>query len=116
MIPNLTIRDLQDSDWDEVAAMMNLHRELGMTGDFLRERNHQWDASDPRLMVVGTDEDGKIVAYARSARRASDPEGKFHTSLCVHPKMEGQGLGRQLYEGNESFAREHGGTHLSVIV
>lgn len=116
IIADVSIRDFADSDWDSVAALMNLHKNLGVTGDLLRERQSGWKPGDPRTMVVAVDGGGEIVAFARSGRRFSDPEGKFSIALCVHPKFEGRGLGRRLHALNESFARSHGGRLLGVVV
>lgn len=116
MIAGLDVRELEDADWDAVADLVNMHDHQGLTGDLLRERHRNWETGDPRMWVVATNEAGEVMAYARSARRKSDPSGKFSTNLYVHPSVEGRGIGRSLYERNQLFAAENGADHLVVIV
>jgi ribosomal protein S18 acetylase RimI-like enzyme len=63
--------------------------------------------------LVARDDDDEIVG----AVRVSTHEGKGHFGmLSVWPEIQGSGLGRQLIEAAEHFARERGCTWMDLEV
>ena len=102
------VRPAVDSDWDAIASLMNHYDAEGTTGDILRQRNSLWDANDPRMIMVATDDLGKIMGYCRSQRRSSEPAGIFRLSIYVDPVRIGHGIGRYLLSISERFAKERG--------
>ena len=109
--PTFPTRPVVDADWDAIAELDNCYQPNPVTGDILRQRHSVWLQGDPRLDIVALDNTGSIIAYCRSHRRSSEPEGIFRIKIVVHPSQTGHGLGRFLLAGAEKFAKVSGGKH-----
>lgn len=59
---------------------------------------------------------GRLVGHAMLLRQATYPNGEVQLLLGVHPEWRRQGIGQQLYENAEAFARAAGYRRISITV
>jgi len=102
----------------DVAAMAALLSELGYPAppDAVSLRLHRL-ASDPRALVLVAEKDGRVVGVATAHAISvihDDPDVAWLTSLVVDGSAQGRGIGRQLVEAVEAWARSRGCVRLSV--
>jgi GNAT superfamily N-acetyltransferase len=69
-----------------------------------------------RLQVVATAASRRILGYAEIVRARAMPAGHFHLRVIVDREERGRGIGGMLYDDLLLFAREQGGSSLSVDV
>jgi mycothiol synthase len=112
---SFTVRELADPDWDAVAAITGVYEKEGYTGQHLREMNARVDPADPMLRLVA-EMDAAIVGVGRSSRRASDPVGKFTAKVHVAPNALRLGVGRDLAQRAEDYARANGGDFVDTFI
>jgi GNAT superfamily N-acetyltransferase len=102
----------------DVAAMAALLAELGYesTPEAVALRLHRL-TSDTRALVLVAEKNGRVVGVA-TAHSVSviheDPDVAWLTSLVVDGSAQGRGVGRQLVEAVETWARSRGCVRLSV--
>jgi GNAT superfamily N-acetyltransferase len=102
----------------DVAAMAALLSELGYfaPGDAVAVRLHRL-TSDPRALILVAEKDGRVVGVATAHAISvihDDPDVAWLTSLVVDGSAQGRGIGRQLVEAVEAWARARGCVRLSV--
>ena len=69
-----------------------------------------------RLQVVATAANRRILGFAEIVHARAMPAGHFHLRVIVDREQRGREIGGMLYDDLLLFAREQGGTHLSVDV
>jgi GNAT superfamily N-acetyltransferase len=102
----------------DVAAMAVLFTELGYSSaaDAVGLRLHRL-TSDPRALVIVAERDGRVVGVATAHSISvihDDGDVAWLTSLVVDGSAQGRGIGRQLVEAVEAWARSHSCVRLSV--
>jgi GNAT superfamily N-acetyltransferase len=73
--------------------------------------------SDTRALVLVAEKDGRVVGVATAHAISvihDDPDVAWLTSLVVDGSAQGRGVGRQLVDAVEAWARSRGCVRLSV--
>jgi ribosomal protein S18 acetylase RimI-like enzyme len=105
------VRDLMPSDRDAVRAMLvdcgafsdaEINTALEMVEDGLR--------GDYTLLAV--ERDGILSAFACIGKAYLTASSWYLYWICVHPRLQGAGVGRLLQASVEDFVRKAGGTRL----
>jgi mycothiol synthase len=112
---SFSIRELEDRDWDAVAALIDSYDEDGYNGQHLRESDARWIPGDPKLRLVAESE-GEIVGSARCLRRSEDRPGQFRAMVYVAKAHTGAGIGQQLAGHLQEFAVARGGNYIDCFV
>ena len=120
LVPPATDRDVR-----ELASLLVETVDSGAAVSFLaplsRERAESWwrqtlEAAGPRsVFLVGRDDEGVAgTVQLHGAWAPNQPHRAEVVKLMVHPRSQGQGLGRRLMESIESSALEAGYTLLTL--
>lgn len=110
-VETISIREVDDADWDAIAELRNYYLPQKTTGELQRRRHSQVEG-EIVLCRTAHDELGKLLAYSRTSYRSADPKGLFRISLFVDPSATGRGLGKKLLAEAEAFARAEGAAWL----
>lgn len=105
-----TLRPIEvPADLHRVAAIWTALSPEPVTVEELLEQEEN-DRFEHRYRLVVVDETGFIAGLGRAYRSPEARAGLFAVKAWIDPEYRGLGLGRQLCDALEAYAREHGAT------
>lgn len=101
-----------ERDFPALAALLNLTATLPVTPDLLAEWRRRADPARLRQQIVAADEADQPVGIGDCVRDPWMPAGQFWLDVVVQPEYRGQGIGAQLYDACEAWARSSGALYV----
>ncbi len=103
-----------DTDYDRVAALLNLFETQPVTADTIRG----WDkrAGFTLRREVAVSPADEVIGYSVTVHAPWSPEHHFAINVIVDPARRCQGVGAALYDRALAFARASGAKHLDAEV
>ncbi len=105
-----------ERDLPALAVLLNLTATLPVTPDLLIEWRRHADPARLRQQIVAVDDADQPVGIGDCVRDPWMPAGQFWLDVIVQPDTRGQGVGAQLYDASEAWAREQGALYVGSDV